>query len=168
MRPILSITFPKGFWISKIFGHPTLGSGGKKTLNGTSKVNKHTDRQTHIWTNQLIESIGPEGRCFENHFTIGKSLHSTPFQNSRGGSLSLTQDQCWDILVCNKLRFCTPVNMRLRKQIIFFLSDPTSFNLYTSSELWCLQQIHSGLCMYKRDNAQYCNGPTFTIHTLEI
>ena len=44
--------------------------GKKKRLNGTSKVNRHTDtqidRQTHIWTNQRIESIGPEGRCFEN------------------------------------------------------------------------------------------------------
>ena len=25
------ITFPQGFWISENFGHPTLGSGGKKT-----------------------------------------------------------------------------------------------------------------------------------------
>ena len=33
-------------------------------------MNKHTDTQTdthtHIWTFRLIESIGPEGRCFEN------------------------------------------------------------------------------------------------------
>ena len=39
----------------------------------TSKVNKHTDRQTdrhtHIWTNPLIESIGPEG-CFENSLSF--------------------------------------------------------------------------------------------------
>ena len=50
--------------------------GAKRPLNGTSKVNTQTDRQTdrqtdkqtntHIWTNQLIERIGPEGRCFEN------------------------------------------------------------------------------------------------------
>ena len=52
-----------------------MGSGGKRPLNGTSKVN----RQTHRWTDRridrqtfgLIESIGPEGpegRCFENVF----------------------------------------------------------------------------------------------------
>ena len=35
-------------------------------------MNKQTDRHTHkhththIWTTRLIESIGPEGRCFEN------------------------------------------------------------------------------------------------------
>ena len=31
-------------------------------------TNKHTDRHTHthIRTFRLIESIGPEGRCFEN------------------------------------------------------------------------------------------------------
>ena len=39
--------------------------GAKRRLNGTSKVNTHTDTQTHIWTFRLIESIGPEGRCFE-------------------------------------------------------------------------------------------------------
>ena len=63
---------PKEFRISRNIGHPTLGSGGKKTfkrypknsesleildirrwevgakrrLNGTSKVNRRTDRQT--------------------------------------------------------------------------------------------------------------------------
>ena len=30
LRPLLSNTFPQGFWISKNFGHPTLRSGGKK------------------------------------------------------------------------------------------------------------------------------------------
>ena len=53
--------------------------GAKRRLNGTSKVNSHTDTHTHrhthkdththththTWTNQLIESIGPEGGCFE-------------------------------------------------------------------------------------------------------
>ena len=34
----------------------------KRRLNGTSKVNTQTDTRT----NQLIESIGLEGRCFEN------------------------------------------------------------------------------------------------------
>ena len=29
MRPLLSITFPQGFWISKNIWHPTSGSGGK-------------------------------------------------------------------------------------------------------------------------------------------
>ena len=35
-------------------------------LHGTSKVNRHTNRHTHIWTNQPIDSIGPECRCYEN------------------------------------------------------------------------------------------------------
>ena len=39
---------------------------GKKSLTGTSKVNTQTDRQTDRRTFRLIESIGPEGRCFEN------------------------------------------------------------------------------------------------------
>ena len=48
--------------------------GANRPLNGTSKVNRHTDGQTDTRTDghtdrrtfQLIESIGPEGRCFEN------------------------------------------------------------------------------------------------------
>ena len=38
MRPLLSITFPQGFpKLKKKFGHLTVGSGGKKRLNGTSQ-----------------------------------------------------------------------------------------------------------------------------------
>ena len=40
--------------------------GAKRRLNVTSKVKRYTDRHTDIWTNRLIESIGPEGWCFEN------------------------------------------------------------------------------------------------------
>ena len=69
LRPLLFITFPQGFRISKNIGHPTSGSGGKKTVKRYLK-SEHTDRQTdkhtHIWTFRLIESIGPKGRCFEN------------------------------------------------------------------------------------------------------
>ena len=44
--------------------------GAKIRLNGTSKVNRQTNRQTDRQTDRrtfrLIESIDPEGRCFEN------------------------------------------------------------------------------------------------------
>ena len=63
LRPLLSITFPQGFQISKNIGHPTLGSGGKKTFKQylkSEQTHRHTDRRTF----RLIESIGPEGRCF--------------------------------------------------------------------------------------------------------
>ena len=66
MRPLLSITFPQGFQISNNFGHPILGSESKKTFKGYLK-SEHTDKHTHmqiIWTNRLIGSIRPEGRCF--------------------------------------------------------------------------------------------------------
>ena len=42
--------------------------GAKRPLDGTSK-SEQTDTQTDVRTdgrtNRLIESIGPEGRCFE-------------------------------------------------------------------------------------------------------
>ena len=42
--------------------------GAKRRLNVTSKVNKQTHGHMDTGTNQLIERIGPEGRCFENVF----------------------------------------------------------------------------------------------------
>ena len=46
MRPLLSITFPQGLRISKIFGHPTLVIGGKKMCKRylkSEQTNPHTD-----------------------------------------------------------------------------------------------------------------------------
>ena len=75
MRPLLVITFPQEIRISKIFGHSTLGSGGKKTFKLYLKseqthrhTHTHTDRHTHIGTNRLIECIGPEGGCSEKYW----------------------------------------------------------------------------------------------------
>ena len=50
VTPLLSITFPQGFRISKNIGHPTSGSGGKKTIKRYLKsehTNKQTNRQTY-------------------------------------------------------------------------------------------------------------------------
>ena len=61
LRPLIFITFPQGFRISKKIGHLTSGSGGKRRLNGTLKVKTRTDRLTRRQTFSLIESISPEG-----------------------------------------------------------------------------------------------------------
>ena len=45
LRPLLSITFPQGFRISKNFGHWTLGCGSKKTVKHSEQ--SVTERQTH-------------------------------------------------------------------------------------------------------------------------
>ena len=63
------LLFPQGFRISKNFGHPTSGKGGKKTFKRYLK-SEQTDKQTDGRTFQLIESIGPEGRCFENVYYL--------------------------------------------------------------------------------------------------
>ena len=70
MRPLLTITFPQGFQISKNIGHPTSGSGGKKTVKRylrSEQTYKRTDGRTDGRTFRLIESIG---RCFENSMLI--------------------------------------------------------------------------------------------------
>ena len=90
VRPFHSNIFPRGFQITKFFGHPTLGSGDKKTFKRYLKIqqtdkqtDKQTDMQTDTWTDNLhIESVGPEGRCFENndYFRHGNrklELHKT-------------------------------------------------------------------------------------------
>ena len=53
-RPLLSITFPQGFRISKRIGHPTLGSGGKKTFKRYLK-SEQTDKQTDGRTDTQAE-----------------------------------------------------------------------------------------------------------------
>ena len=64
LRPLLSCTFPQGFRIFKIFGHPTLGSGGKiglkiyymKRRQTQTQTHRHTDTQKHRLFNYQIES----------------------------------------------------------------------------------------------------------------
>ena len=50
LRPLLSITILQGIRIYKIFGHPTSGSGGKKTFkryHKSEQTDRHTDKQTY-------------------------------------------------------------------------------------------------------------------------
>ena len=56
LRPLLSITFPQGFRISKNIGHPTSGSGGKKTFKRYLK-SEHTDRQTYKQTDRPTDIL---------------------------------------------------------------------------------------------------------------
>ena len=60
------LLFPKDSESQKILDIRLQEVGAKRHLNGTSKVNGQTDTHTDRRTNRLIESIGPEGRCFEN------------------------------------------------------------------------------------------------------
>ena len=63
------LLFHKNSESLKNIGHPTLGSGGKKTSKRylkSEQTNGQKDTQTDRPTFRLIESIGPEGRCFEN------------------------------------------------------------------------------------------------------
>ena len=90
LRPLLSTTFPRGFRISKNFGHPTSGSGGKKTCKRylqSEQTDVQTHRQTDRRTFQLIESIGQEGRCFENQ-VCNLNFLTDSFQ-------SLKNTKCW-------------------------------------------------------------------------
>ena len=60
MGPLLSITFPQGFRISKNIGHSTSESGGKKTFKRYLKsehTHGQTDGQTHRRTFRLIENV---------------------------------------------------------------------------------------------------------------
>ena len=53
--------------------------GAKIHLNGTSE-SKQTDKHTHGWTNRLIESIGPEGRCFKKCLAAQDNIHLEYFR----------------------------------------------------------------------------------------
>ena len=64
------LLFPKDSESLKLLDIRLREVGAKRPLNGTSRseqTNRQTDhRQTDGRTFRLIESIGPEGRCFEN------------------------------------------------------------------------------------------------------
>ena len=62
------LLFPKDSESLKILDIQLREVGAKRPLNGTSR-SEHTDRHTDRRTFWLIESIGPEGRCFENHYS---------------------------------------------------------------------------------------------------
>ena len=62
------LRFPKDSESLKILDIRLREVGAKRQLNGTSKVNTQTDTRTDGRIFWLIESIGPEGRCFENHY----------------------------------------------------------------------------------------------------
>ena len=55
MRPILSILFPKDSESLKILDIRRWEVGAKRPLNGTSKVNRHTDRRTDVQTDRRTD-----------------------------------------------------------------------------------------------------------------
>ena len=71
------LLFPKDSETQKIFEIRLREVGAKRPLNGTSKVNRQTNRQTHRRTFWLIKSIGPEGQCFEKNVTKLKTQNVT-------------------------------------------------------------------------------------------
>ena len=102
VRPLLSITFPQGFRISKNIGHPTSGSGNKKTVKRylkSEQTDRRTDGQTDRRTDgqmdrrtfRLIESIGPEGRCFEN--TVFQSQQTQVWKSTDKGCKNKIQQK---------------------------------------------------------------------------
>ena len=70
LRPLLSITFPQGFQISKNIGHLTLGSGGKKTFKRYLK-SEHTDGQTDGQTHRRTDT--QTDRHTDGHFDLQKA-----------------------------------------------------------------------------------------------
>ena len=61
-------------------------------------MNKHTDRHTDRRTFRLIESIGPEGRCFEKRTIVrAQEVHDSALQlNCVGGEMPTFPDHHWD------------------------------------------------------------------------
>ena len=72
LRPLLSITFPQGKDSKnlKSLGNGLWEGGAKRPLNGVRKCDGQPYKHTNIQTFQLVESIGPEGPCFENIYLL--------------------------------------------------------------------------------------------------
>ena len=66
-------------------------------------MNRQTNKQTDIWTFRLIESIGPEGRCFENSGS----------DKSNSGAKKLFPDAELSLLNCCEMHFLVLINQSL-------------------------------------------------------
>ena len=97
-RPLLSITFPQAFRISKNIGHAASGSGGKRPLNGTSKVKKWEKKklffaqqfstifkQKYLYLRPLLSNTFPQG------FRISKNIWYPTSGN--GGKKTVKKDR---------------------------------------------------------------------------
>ena len=71
LRPLLSITFPQGVRISKNIGHPTLGSGGKKTVKRYLKTAKSEEKKLFFAQRFL--------KIFKQKISYLRPLHSITF-----------------------------------------------------------------------------------------
>ena len=73
LRPVLSITFPQGCWISKKFGHLTLGSGGKNTIKQSEQMKKISKklflmRQFYTICEQKSSNLKPPNIIHKKNF----------------------------------------------------------------------------------------------------
>ena len=80
MGPLLSITFPQGFWISKNLGHPTSRNGGKKTFKRYLK-SEHTQKKEKKKENK---NLFPYQVSFSLHVNgdtirIGRDIQCLPY-----------------------------------------------------------------------------------------
>ena len=132
VRPLLSITFPH-------IGHPTSGSGGKKTVKRflkSEQTDKQTNRQTDRRTFQLLESIGPEGQCFENNFTPQQPMRCSQgsFRNSR------------DVLLRNIFRITFQDSLKnIRLILLVFICNKRTYLVSSNSNYLnhCIRDLFS-------------------------
>ena len=123
------LLFPKDSESLKILDIQLREVGAKRPLNSTSK-SEQTHRQTHIWTNRLIENIGPEGWWY-------KSLEKCLEINQHFGT--------WPIFKCELLSWLWSDCLLLTShwKLMIITQDPLTYfqlllNLVTlaPSEYW--------------------------------
>ena len=70
LRPLLSITFPQGFQISKNIGHPTSGSGGKKTVKRYLKSEKSEENKNFFLRGNFRQFSNKNVHIWEHFFPL--------------------------------------------------------------------------------------------------
>ena len=110
--------------------------GAKRPLNGTSKVNRRThgqtDTRTHGHTDSrtfwLIESIGPEGRCFEKQWNYDSfpcvslaEFFSTTLRDDLGKVSIIAKQKC-KIKICKSIMTSQHLNYTIEPVERFFFT----------------------------------------------
>ena len=134
------LLFPKDSESLKMLDIRLREVGAKRRLNGTSKseqTHRLTHRHTHIWKNRLIESIGPEGRCFENeregplYYSVSQILNYDSIWRPARVSCTNPSTSTWNSVVSHVdvIRSWTPKSCPVVISLILLGSNTTYLQL---------------------------------------
>ena len=102
LRPLLSITFPQGFWKSKKFWHWTLGNGDKKTFKRSEQMKKKSIKKNFFQRSDFTPFMSKSFQIWDHFFPLLFPKDSENLKSSDIGLREVGAKRC--LSGVNKLR----------------------------------------------------------------